>query len=47
MGFNSIGAGKLLARKPTKLKGSGPIYRRNDFAEERRRALGVWAENLV
>jgi integrase len=46
LGFDSIVADKLLAHKPTKLKGVASIYQRHDFAAERKRTLEVWANHV-
>lgn len=47
MGFDSIVADKLLAHKPSKLRGVAAVYQRHDFAGERRKALAAWAVHVA
>jgi integrase len=46
-GFDSIAVDKLLAHKPGKLSAVARIYQRHDFAEDRARALDVWAAHVT
>jgi integrase len=47
LGFDTIAIDKLLAHQPTKLRGVAAIYQRYDFADERARTLGAWAEHVL
>jgi hypothetical protein len=47
LGVDSIVADRLLAHRPTKLKGAARTYQRFEFMEERKRALNAWAAYLT
>lgn len=47
MGFDSIIVDKLLAHKPSALKGVASVYQRHEFYPERARALDAWASYLT
>jgi len=47
LGFDTIAIDKLLAHRPTKLRGVAAIYQRYGFADERARALAAWAEHVL
>ena len=46
-GFDTIAIDKILAHQPSKLRGVAGVYQRHSYAEERRRALEVWAARIV
>lgn len=46
-GFDTIAIDKILAHQPTKLRGVAAVYQRHSYAEERRRALEAWANEIA
>jgi integrase len=47
LGFDSIVADLILAHSPSRLQGVARVYQRHNFADERARALEVWAAHVV
>jgi integrase len=47
LGVDSIVADKLLGHQAAKLRGVAAVYQRHDFAEERARALEMWAAYVI
>jgi integrase len=47
LGFDSIVVDKLLAHRPSKIRGVAAVYQRHHFAVERARALEAWAGHVL
>jgi integrase len=47
LGFDPIVIDKLIAHKPTTLKGVASVYQRHDFAHDRAAALASWAAHVA